>query len=129
MSELFRHHFLPAHCSGGFAKAGIYPFDKRAISKDKIKTISQPISNDMSSQSHNRSLIDSANTADNNETLMHYENMASLSGNCNREFSSDEVQRRTCLIYSELHNQNDLCESSAQNNNSSFGKFTNEVFR
>jgi hypothetical protein len=27
---------LPGHCSGGFSKAGIYPFDKRAISKEKL---------------------------------------------------------------------------------------------
>ncbi len=27
---------MPGHCSGGFFKAGIYPFDKRAISKEKL---------------------------------------------------------------------------------------------
>jgi hypothetical protein len=33
---LFKNHLLPSHCAGGFAKAGIYPFDKRAISKEKL---------------------------------------------------------------------------------------------
>ncbi|CAF4184325.1 unnamed protein product [Adineta steineri] len=36
ISNLFTNHLLPAHCSGGFSKAGIYPFDKRAISKEKL---------------------------------------------------------------------------------------------
>ncbi|CAF4236938.1 unnamed protein product, partial [Rotaria sordida] len=30
------NHLLPAHCSGGFSKAGVYPFGKRAISKEKL---------------------------------------------------------------------------------------------
>jgi hypothetical protein len=33
---LFKNHLFPAHCAGGFAKAGVYPFDKRAISKEKL---------------------------------------------------------------------------------------------
>ncbi|CAF1474889.1 unnamed protein product, partial [Rotaria sordida] len=36
IAELFKNHLLPAHCAGGFAKAGIYPFDKRVISKEKL---------------------------------------------------------------------------------------------
>ncbi len=36
ISKLFKEHLLPAHCSGGFSKAGIYPFDKRVISKEKL---------------------------------------------------------------------------------------------
>ncbi|CAF2051357.1 unnamed protein product [Rotaria magnacalcarata] len=36
ISTLFKNHLLPAHCSGGFSKTGIYPFDKRAISKEKL---------------------------------------------------------------------------------------------
>jgi hypothetical protein len=33
---LFKNSLLPAHCTGGFAKAGVYPFDKRAVSKEKL---------------------------------------------------------------------------------------------
>ncbi|CAF4577015.1 unnamed protein product, partial [Rotaria sp. Silwood2] len=51
------NYLLPAHCSGGFAKAGVYPFDKRAISKEKLL---QPAT---TSESHT-SLFES-NTADN----------------------------------------------------------------
>ncbi|CAF4102032.1 unnamed protein product, partial [Rotaria magnacalcarata] len=36
ISTLFKNHLLPAHCSGGFSKTAIYPFDKRAISKEKL---------------------------------------------------------------------------------------------
>ncbi|CAM2728659.1 unnamed protein product [Rotaria socialis] len=36
ISNLFRNHLLPSHCAGGFSKAGVYPFDKRAISKEKL---------------------------------------------------------------------------------------------
>ncbi|CAF1687251.1 unnamed protein product, partial [Adineta ricciae] len=41
ISELFKNHLLAGHCSGGFSKAGIYPFDRRAISKEKLL---QPVS-------------------------------------------------------------------------------------
>ncbi|CAF1294572.1 unnamed protein product, partial [Rotaria sordida] len=36
ISELWKKHVLKGHCSSGFAKAGIYPFDPRAISKEKL---------------------------------------------------------------------------------------------
>ncbi|CAF1063108.1 unnamed protein product [Rotaria magnacalcarata] len=36
ISNLFKNHLLPSHCAGGFSKAGVYPFDKRAISKEKL---------------------------------------------------------------------------------------------
>ncbi|CAF1519554.1 unnamed protein product, partial [Rotaria sordida] len=36
ISELWKNHLLKGHCSGGFAKAGIYPFDPRAVSKEKL---------------------------------------------------------------------------------------------
>ncbi|CAF1503795.1 unnamed protein product [Adineta ricciae] len=41
ISDLFKNHLLAGHCSGGFSKAGIYPFDRRAISKEKLL---QPVS-------------------------------------------------------------------------------------
>lgn len=52
ISNLFKNYLLPGHCSGGFAKAGIYPFDKRAISQGKLlktATVPEPTS---ISQSH-----------------------------------------------------------------------------
>ncbi|CAF3985916.1 unnamed protein product, partial [Rotaria sordida] len=36
ISNLFKNHLLSAHCSSGFSKAGVYPFDKRATSKEKL---------------------------------------------------------------------------------------------
>ena len=36
MKELWEKHLLKMHCQGGFAKAEIYPFDSRAVSKEKL---------------------------------------------------------------------------------------------
>ncbi|CAF1551415.1 unnamed protein product [Rotaria magnacalcarata] len=36
ISELWKNHVLKGHCSGDFAKAGIYPYDPRAVSKEKL---------------------------------------------------------------------------------------------
>ncbi|CAF1601706.1 unnamed protein product, partial [Didymodactylos carnosus] len=36
LKKLYTNALRPAYCSGGFAKAGIYPYDKRAIPKEKI---------------------------------------------------------------------------------------------
>ncbi|CAF1464143.1 unnamed protein product, partial [Didymodactylos carnosus] len=35
-TQLYDTALRPAYCAGGFAKAGIYPYDKRAISKEKL---------------------------------------------------------------------------------------------
>jgi len=35
-SNLYNYALIPAHCSAAFAKAGIFPFDKRAIKNDRI---------------------------------------------------------------------------------------------
>lgn len=39
--ELWCDHLKKSHCQGGFAKAGIYPFDPKAISKEKL--LDQPV--------------------------------------------------------------------------------------
>ncbi|CAF5137803.1 unnamed protein product, partial [Rotaria magnacalcarata] len=36
ISELWKNHVLKGHCSGDFAKAGIYPYEPRAISNEKL---------------------------------------------------------------------------------------------
>lgn len=36
ISDLWTNYVLKGHCSGGFSKAGIYPFDPRAVSKEKL---------------------------------------------------------------------------------------------
>ena len=36
MGNLWRNHILPSHCSSGFSRAGIYPYDPRAVSKEKL---------------------------------------------------------------------------------------------
>ena len=35
-SKLYNFALIPAHCSATFAKAGIFPFDRRAIKNDRI---------------------------------------------------------------------------------------------
>ncbi|CAF3468852.1 unnamed protein product [Rotaria sp. Silwood2] len=36
LSELWRNHILPSHCSSGFSRAGVYPYDPRAVTKEKL---------------------------------------------------------------------------------------------
>ncbi|CAF3747959.1 unnamed protein product, partial [Rotaria sordida] len=36
IGDLWRNHILPSHCSSGFSRAGIYPYDPRAVSKEKL---------------------------------------------------------------------------------------------
>ncbi|CAF2137361.1 unnamed protein product [Rotaria magnacalcarata] len=36
ISELWKNYVLKGHCSGDFAKAGIYPYEPRAISNEKL---------------------------------------------------------------------------------------------
>ncbi|CAF1507951.1 unnamed protein product [Rotaria sordida] len=36
ISELFKNSLLPSHCISGFLKSGIYPYDPRVISKEKL---------------------------------------------------------------------------------------------
>ena len=35
-SKLYNYALIPAHCSTAFAKAGIFPFDRRSIKNDRI---------------------------------------------------------------------------------------------
>ncbi|CAF4384607.1 unnamed protein product, partial [Rotaria magnacalcarata] len=44
ISELWKNHVLNGHCSGGFAKAGIYPYEPRAVSNEKL--LGPSLSND-----------------------------------------------------------------------------------
>ncbi|CAF4210416.1 unnamed protein product, partial [Rotaria sordida] len=36
ISDLWQNHILKGHCSNGFTKSGIYPYDPRAVSKEKL---------------------------------------------------------------------------------------------
>ncbi|CAF3738952.1 unnamed protein product [Rotaria socialis] len=36
IAELFKNSILPSHCVSGFLKSGIYPYDPRVISKEKL---------------------------------------------------------------------------------------------
>ncbi|CAF4223290.1 unnamed protein product [Rotaria magnacalcarata] len=36
IKDLWQNNLLKSRCQGGFAKAGIYPFDPRAVSKEKL---------------------------------------------------------------------------------------------
>ncbi|CAF3864331.1 unnamed protein product [Rotaria sp. Silwood1] len=36
IGDLWRNHILPSHCSSGFSRAGIFPYDSRAVSKEKL---------------------------------------------------------------------------------------------
>ncbi|CAF3385883.1 unnamed protein product [Rotaria socialis] len=36
IKDLWQNNLLKSHCQGGFAKADIYPFDPRAVSKEKL---------------------------------------------------------------------------------------------
>ena len=36
IGELWRKHLLPSHCSSGFSRAGMYLFDPRAVTKEKL---------------------------------------------------------------------------------------------
>ncbi|CAF1524853.1 unnamed protein product [Adineta steineri] len=36
IGNLWRSHILPSHCSSGFSRAGIYPYDPRAVSREKL---------------------------------------------------------------------------------------------
>ncbi|CAF4149234.1 unnamed protein product [Rotaria sp. Silwood2] len=36
IGELFKNHILPSHCIAGFLRSGIYPYDRRVISKEKL---------------------------------------------------------------------------------------------
>ncbi|CAF4769515.1 unnamed protein product [Rotaria socialis] len=36
IKDLWKNNLLKSHCQGGFAKADIYPFDPRAVSKEKL---------------------------------------------------------------------------------------------
>ncbi|CAF4584080.1 unnamed protein product [Rotaria sp. Silwood2] len=62
IAELFKNHLLPAHCAGGFAKAGIYPFDKRVISKEKLLSATAP--------ECNKSIFESNTTDDIRDTSL-----------------------------------------------------------
>lgn len=35
-SKLYDHALIPSHCSAAFAKAGVFPFDSRAINTERI---------------------------------------------------------------------------------------------
>ena len=35
-SKLYDYALIPAHCSTAFAESGIFPYDPRAVKKDKI---------------------------------------------------------------------------------------------
>ena len=56
---------LKSHCQGDFAKAGIYPFDLRRVSKEKL--LSLPLS--VNSQNNQASF--SITRSDSNDTLFH----------------------------------------------------------
>ncbi|CAF3921696.1 unnamed protein product, partial [Rotaria sp. Silwood1] len=62
IAELFKNHLLPAHCAGGFGKAGIYPFDKRVISKEKLLSATAP--------ECNKSIFESNTTDDIRDTSL-----------------------------------------------------------
>ncbi|CAF3966830.1 unnamed protein product [Rotaria sordida] len=36
ISDLWQNHILKGHCSNGFTRSGIYPYDPRAVSKEKL---------------------------------------------------------------------------------------------
>lgn len=36
IGKLWKDYILPSHCSAGFSRAGVYPYDPRAVSKEKI---------------------------------------------------------------------------------------------
>ncbi|CAF1473829.1 unnamed protein product [Rotaria magnacalcarata] len=36
VGELWRNHILSSHCSSGFSRAGIYPFDPRVVTKERM---------------------------------------------------------------------------------------------
>ncbi|CAF4151860.1 unnamed protein product, partial [Rotaria sordida] len=36
ISELWKNHLLKEHCSSGFSKAGIYPYEPQTVSKEKL---------------------------------------------------------------------------------------------
>ena len=56
ISDLWKNYVLKGHCSGGFAKAGIYPFDPRAVSKEKLLT--QHSSNNTTDLSDEATIMD-----------------------------------------------------------------------
>ena len=71
---------LKSHYQGGFAKAGIYPFDPREVSKEKL--LSPPLS--VNSQNNRTSSIA---RSDSKDTIFHRDQRAEVRRFINRSSS------------------------------------------
>ncbi|CAF3053425.1 unnamed protein product [Rotaria sp. Silwood2] len=69
IKELWENHLLKSHCQGGFSRAGIFPFDPRAVSTEKL--LSPPSS--VTLQSNQTSSITQSDTDD----ILHRQNHSS----------------------------------------------------